>query len=58
MAVVGTANRHVKVYKLDGQPQEVKDIESPLKFQVAKHISYYYYYYFVVVESLYIDIQE
>jgi len=33
MAVVGLANRHVKVYKLDGQPSEVKDMESPLKFQ-------------------------
>uniref|UniRef100_A0A915D8Q8 Mitotic checkpoint protein and poly(A)+ RNA export protein n=1 Tax=Ditylenchus dipsaci TaxID=166011 RepID=A0A915D8Q8_9BILA len=33
MAVVGLANRHIKLYKLDGQPQEISDIESPLKFQ-------------------------
>ncbi|KAI1701936.1 mRNA export factor rae-1 [Ditylenchus destructor] len=33
MAVVGLANRHIKMYKLDGQPQEISDIESPLKFQ-------------------------
>ncbi len=34
MAVVGTADRVVKVYKLDHPPQEVKNMESPLKFQV------------------------
>uniref|UniRef100_A0A915EMA5 Uncharacterized protein n=1 Tax=Ditylenchus dipsaci TaxID=166011 RepID=A0A915EMA5_9BILA len=33
MAVVGLANRHMKLYNLDGQPQEISDIESPLKFQ-------------------------
>lgn len=34
MATVALANRHIKMYKLDGQPQEFSDIESPLKFQV------------------------
>lgn len=34
MAVVGTANRHLIVYQLEGQPQEYKQIESPLKYQV------------------------
>lgn len=34
MAVVGLANRRIKLYKLDGAPQEFNDIESPLKFQV------------------------
>jgi len=33
MAVVGMANRHIKIYKLDGQPTELSDVESPLKFQ-------------------------
>ena len=33
MAVVSGANRYIKVYNLDNQPQEVKTIESPLKFQ-------------------------
>ncbi|KAK3871310.1 hypothetical protein Pcinc_023536 [Petrolisthes cinctipes] len=33
MAVVGTANRHLIVYQLEGQPQEFKQIESPLKYQ-------------------------
>lgn len=35
MAVVGTANRHLIVYQLEGQPQEFKQIESPLKYQVS-----------------------
>ena len=35
MAVVGTANRHLIVYQLEGQPQEYKQIESPLKYQVG-----------------------
>ena len=34
MAVVGTADRNIYVYKLEGQPQEYKKIESPLKYQV------------------------
>jgi mRNA export factor len=34
MAVVSGANRFIKVYNLENQPQEVKTIESPLKFQV------------------------
>ena len=33
MAVFALADRHVKIFKLDGNPQELKDIESPLKFQ-------------------------
>ncbi|KAE9420498.1 hypothetical protein Angca_003019 [Angiostrongylus cantonensis] len=33
MAAVGLANRHIKVYNLENGPQEVKDIESQLKFQ-------------------------
>ena len=33
MAIVSGANRFIKVYNLDNQPQEVKTIESPLKFQ-------------------------
>jgi len=36
MAVVSGANRYIKVFSLDNQPQEVKTIESPLKFQVIK----------------------
>lgn len=38
MAVVGTANRHLIVYQLEGQPQEFKQIESPLKYQVNRKI--------------------
>lgn len=33
MAVVGTADRAVLVYKLDPQPNLIKQIESPFKFQ-------------------------
>lgn len=33
LGVVGLANRHVKLYKLDGNPQEYQDIESQLKHQ-------------------------
>ncbi|XP_065332482.1 protein Rae1 [Cloeon dipterum] len=33
MAVVGTAGRGLIVYQLEGQPQEYKRIESPLKYQ-------------------------
>lgn len=33
MAVVGTAGRGIIVYQLEGQPQEFKKIESPLKYQ-------------------------
>uniref|UniRef100_A0A915I8T9 Mitotic checkpoint protein n=1 Tax=Romanomermis culicivorax TaxID=13658 RepID=A0A915I8T9_ROMCU len=33
MAVVGLANKAIKVYKLEGQPSEAKHLESPLKFQ-------------------------
>lgn len=33
MAIVSGANRYIKVYNLDQQPQEMKSIESPLKFQ-------------------------
>lgn len=33
MAIVSGANRFIKVYNLDNQPQEVKSIESPLKYQ-------------------------
>uniref|UniRef100_A0A915ANT0 Uncharacterized protein n=2 Tax=Parascaris univalens TaxID=6257 RepID=A0A915ANT0_PARUN len=33
MGVVGLANRHMKVYRLDSEPAEVKDVETPLKFQ-------------------------
>ncbi|CAD5209854.1 unnamed protein product [Bursaphelenchus xylophilus] len=32
-AVVGLGNRRIKQYKLEGQPQEFSDIESPLKHQ-------------------------
>lgn len=39
MAVVGTANRHLIVYQLETQPQEFKQIESPLKYQVSKKSS-------------------
>lgn len=34
MAVVSTAGRGIIVYQLEGQPQEYKKIESPLKYQV------------------------
>ncbi|VDP09526.1 unnamed protein product [Soboliphyme baturini] len=33
MAAVGTADKNIKIYKLEGQPVEVKTIESPLRFQ-------------------------
>ncbi|KAK9892253.1 hypothetical protein WA026_019054 [Henosepilachna vigintioctopunctata] len=33
MAVVGTANRHLIIYQLEGKPQEYKRVESPLKYQ-------------------------
>lgn len=33
MAIVSGANNFIKVYNLDQQPQEMKTIESPLKFQ-------------------------
>lgn len=33
LAVVALANRHIKSYKLDGQPQEIMDVESQLKHQ-------------------------
>lgn len=36
MAVVGTANRNIIVYRLEQQPQEFKQIESPLKYQVIR----------------------
>uniref|UniRef100_A0A1I8BQM6 WD_REPEATS_REGION domain-containing protein n=1 Tax=Meloidogyne hapla TaxID=6305 RepID=A0A1I8BQM6_MELHA len=33
LAVVGMANRHIKSYNLEGQPQEIQDVESQLKYQ-------------------------
>ncbi|XP_003380588.1 mRNA export factor [Trichinella spiralis] len=33
MGVACLANREIKIYKLDGQPVEVKSMESPLKYQ-------------------------
>uniref|UniRef100_A0A0N5A796 WD_REPEATS_REGION domain-containing protein n=1 Tax=Parastrongyloides trichosuri TaxID=131310 RepID=A0A0N5A796_PARTI len=33
MAVVGLGNRHIKVFNLEGQPNEVVDHESQLKYQ-------------------------
>uniref|UniRef100_A0A183CDP4 ATP-dependent Clp protease ATP-binding subunit clpX-like, mitochondrial n=1 Tax=Globodera pallida TaxID=36090 RepID=A0A183CDP4_GLOPA len=33
LAVVGLADRHIKMYKLDGTPSEIQDVESQLKFQ-------------------------
>uniref|UniRef100_A0A915PQR7 Anaphase-promoting complex subunit 4 WD40 domain-containing protein n=1 Tax=Setaria digitata TaxID=48799 RepID=A0A915PQR7_9BILA len=33
MGVVGLANRRMKIYRLDNEPSEVKDIETPLKYQ-------------------------
>lgn len=36
MGVIALANKHVKLFKLDTQPHEVGDTESPLKFQVCK----------------------
>jgi mRNA export factor len=33
MAIVSGAGRFIKVYNLDNQPQEMKTIESPLKYQ-------------------------
>ena len=40
MAVVGTAGRGIIVYNLENQPQEVKRIESPLKYQVYFDFDY------------------
>ncbi|CAD6186110.1 unnamed protein product [Caenorhabditis auriculariae] len=34
MAVVALANKNIKVYNLENGPTEVKNIESPLKFQI------------------------
>lgn len=33
MAVIGTASRGIVVYKLEGKPEMVKSVESPLKYQ-------------------------
>lgn len=33
MGVIGLGNRHIKVYSLEGEPREISDTESPLKFQ-------------------------
>ena len=33
MAVVGTASRGIVVYKLEGKPEMVKSVDSPLKYQ-------------------------
>ena len=33
MAVVGTGNRGLKIYNLEGQPKEYKNVEPPLKYQ-------------------------
>ncbi|XP_045476943.1 protein Rae1 [Harmonia axyridis] len=33
MAVVGTANRHLIIYQLEGKPSEYKRVDSPLKYQ-------------------------
>ncbi|PIO68873.1 WD domain, G-beta repeat protein [Teladorsagia circumcincta] len=38
MAAVGLANRHIKVYNLENGPQEVKNIESQLKFQLPERV--------------------
>ncbi|KAH8030089.1 hypothetical protein HPB51_006521 [Rhipicephalus microplus] len=35
MAVVSTAGRSIIIYQLEGQPQEYKKVESPLKYQVC-----------------------
>jgi len=34
MAVVGLSNKRVKIFNLDGQPKEVNDVETPLKYQM------------------------
>jgi len=39
MAVVGTAQRQVIVYQLDGTPREFRTMESPLKFQVNQYLT-------------------
>lgn len=33
MAVVGTADRGLIIYQLEGTPREYKRVESPLKYQ-------------------------
>lgn len=33
MAVIGTASRGIVIYKLEGKPEMVKSVESPLKYQ-------------------------
>lgn len=33
MAVIGTASRGIVVYKLEGKPEFVKNVDSPLKYQ-------------------------
>ena len=33
MAVIGLANKRLKIYRLDNEPAEVKDVDTPLKFQ-------------------------
>lgn len=59
MAAVGLANRQIKVYKLDGTPQEVKQIESPLKFQVRyfTYFSVLFDCFLLFLAPMYCDIQ-
>lgn len=33
MAVIGTASRGIVVYKLEGKPEFVKNVDSPLNYQ-------------------------
>lgn len=33
MAIIGLGNRRLKIYRLDNEPTEVKDVDTPLKFQ-------------------------
>ena len=37
MAVIGLAQRRVLVYSLENQPQEIKSMESPLKYMVQSY---------------------
>ena len=52
MAVVGTANRNLFVYQLEGQPQEYKQIEPPLKYQVCRLIFIIVYVVFFNISNI------
>ena len=57
MAVVGTAGRGIIVYNLENQPQEVKRIESPLKYQVCFDFDYKNYHILMIEERFIVTLE-